>query len=53
MSQVVLVRPNLQLLVSLSVLDPGLALALGVYQQRVAGRLRHHDAILDGQVVAG
>ncbi len=46
-------QAHLQLLVSLSVLDPGLALALGVYQQRIAGCLRHHDAILDGEVIVG
>ena len=43
----------LQILVSLSVLDPGFALSLRVDQQRETSGLGDDQAILDGQFVIG
>ena len=44
---------HLQLVGGLSVFDPSLALSLGIDHQRVAAGLGGHDAVLDGQLVAG
>jgi len=46
-------RGDLQVIVSLHGLDPRLALALRIDEQREARRLRHDDRILHGQLVAG
>ena len=44
---------HLQVELLLLVLDPQLALALRVDEQREAGRLGHDDAVLDGELVVG
>lgn len=44
---------DLELVGLLPVHNPGAALALGVYQDRVPGCPSHHDAILDTQVIRG
>lgn len=43
----------LHIFVSLSVLDPGFALTLGVNKQREASGLGDNQAILDGQFIVG
>ena len=42
-----------QLVARLAILDPRLALALGVDQHRIPRRPRHHDAVLHRQLVRG